>query len=100
MGVAPVLFLFGFADRGKEYAALTCGNDHLVKVWRLILWKKSASSHQCAAEMVQSLRGHSSTATSVCFDDSGAVFASTSMDKTTRLWQVYPLQRARKSTLI
>lgn len=75
-------------DKGKEYSALTCGNDHLVKIWKLTLWKKSASSHQCAVEMLRSLRGHSSTVTSVCFDDSGLLFASTSMDKTTRLWQV------------
>lgn len=76
------------ADRGKEYSVLTCGNDHLVKIWRLVLWKRSASSHQCAVEMIRSLKSHSSSVTSVCFDNSGAMFASTSMDKTTILWQV------------
>lgn len=75
-------------DRGKEYCALTCGNDHMVKMWQLTLWKRSASSHQCAVELIRSLKGHSSTVTSVCFSDGGTLFASTSMDKTTRLWQV------------
>jgi WD40 repeat protein len=77
------------ADKGKVYSALTCGNDNLVKIWQLTLWKKNTSSHQCAVEMVQSLKGHSSTVTSVCFCGGDAtLFATTSMDKTTRIWQV------------
>lgn len=80
--------LFDMLDKGKVYSALTCGNDHLVKIWQLTLWKKSEASHQCAVEIVRVLNGHSSTVTSVCFADGGTLFASTSMDKTTRLWQV------------
>ncbi|KAL4149687.1 hypothetical protein QTP88_003568 [Uroleucon formosanum] len=91
MGVnsADISTVTTITNKGKMYSALTCGNDHLVKIWQLTLWKKNAGSHQCAVEMVQSLKGHSSTVTSVCFGGANnTVFASTSMDKTTRIWQM------------
>ncbi|XP_060839716.1 WD repeat, SAM and U-box domain-containing protein 1-like isoform X4 [Rhopalosiphum padi] len=90
MGVnsADISTVTAITNKGKVYSALTCGNDNLVKIWQLTLWKKNTSSHQCAVEMVQSLKGHSSTVTSVCFCGGDAtLFATTSMDKTTRIWR-------------
>ncbi|XP_025206511.1 WD repeat, SAM and U-box domain-containing protein 1-like isoform X1 [Melanaphis sacchari] len=91
MGVnsADISTVTTITNKGKVYSILTCGNDNLVKIWQLTLWKKNAGSHQCAVIMVQSLKGHSSIVTSVCFCGADAtLFASTSMDKTTRIWRM------------
>ncbi|XP_050428558.1 WD repeat, SAM and U-box domain-containing protein 1-like isoform X2 [Adelges cooleyi] len=90
MGVssAEISPITTITNKGKMYNVLTSGNDHLIKHWQLVLWKMSSSSHQCVVELIQPLKGHSSTVTSVCFNHEGTMFASTSMDKTTRLWQV------------
>ncbi|VVC34911.1 Hypothetical protein CINCED_3A006655 [Cinara cedri] len=90
MGVnsADISPITTITTRGKVYTMLTCGNDHLVKIWQLTLWKTATCSHQCTVEMVRPLKGHSSSVTSLCFDEAGKMFASTSMDKTTRLWRM------------
>ena len=61
---------------------LTGGNDCLIKVWKV--WVKGAKKG--SIEHMKTLSGHGSTVMSVKFATSTRVFASTSGDKTLRLW--------------
>ncbi|XP_050534733.1 WD repeat, SAM and U-box domain-containing protein 1-like isoform X2 [Daktulosphaira vitifoliae] len=75
-------------NKGKIYNVMSSGSDHLIKHWQVVLWKCNSNSYQCAVKFIKSLKGHSSIVTGVCFNHDGKMLASTSMDKTIRLWQL------------
>ena len=76
------------AGEGVEYRFISGGNDNLLKVWKLVCSKRGDGSVVCAAEMVFTLVGHGSAVTDVKFNVDGKMAASTSLDKTVRLWAV------------
>ncbi|XP_063238136.1 WD repeat, SAM and U-box domain-containing protein 1-like [Bacillus rossius redtenbacheri] len=71
----------GLRDRRYRYLLATCGNDSLVKLWRVT-----------AVECVpwRSLLGHGGSVMCVRFSAvTGELLASTATDKTARLWNTY-----------
>ena len=61
---------------------MTGGNDSLLKVWKLLTRGKSAGK----MENFKILSGHGGIIMSVKFARHGKIFATTSGDKTCRLW--------------
>ncbi|XP_065199529.1 WD repeat, SAM and U-box domain-containing protein 1-like [Planococcus citri] len=74
------------SDKGKEYKVVTGGNDNLVKIWNITFKKYNETLGRCDYELLFSIVGHASAVTFVKFDFAGNMVASTSLDKTTRLW--------------
>lgn len=75
-------------NRNRVFKVLTCGTDHLVKLWKVYSLENEeldkTGNFECIAQFV----GHSSAVTGVCFDSTGCLAASSSLDKTARLWDI------------
>ena len=71
-------------DMAHYYSILASGgNDGLIKIWKVFDIPEMFGKY----EFVQELTGHGSTIMSLCFSPkSGKLMASTSGDKTARLW--------------
>ena len=66
---------------------LTGGNDSLIKVWKI--WVRG--SKKSAIEHVKTLTGHGSSIMSIKCASNSKLFASTSGDKTLRIWDANAL---------
>lgn len=73
-----------------EYTMYSCGNDHCIVVWSIyfIVQAKATGGKMCLTKVKLRLNGHSSAISQIRVSASGNVLASTSIDKTTRLWDV------------
>ncbi|KAK7580358.1 hypothetical protein V9T40_000987 [Parthenolecanium corni] len=73
-------------NRGKIYQLVTGGNDNLLKLWKISYRKVNEVVHNCSSDLLYNIVGHGSAVTDVKFHFSGNIIASTSIDKTVRLW--------------
>ncbi|XP_014275850.1 WD repeat, SAM and U-box domain-containing protein 1 isoform X2 [Halyomorpha halys] len=73
-----------------EYTMLSCGNDHNIAIWSVILicGGKTAGEKNCYSTLQKRLIGHSSAVSQIRISLDGSLLASTSIDKTTRIWQL------------
>ncbi|XP_023289157.1 WD repeat, SAM and U-box domain-containing protein 1 [Orussus abietinus] len=72
----------------KLYQLVTCGNDHNVKIWNVHVVQEKCEQQPRTASITlnQILEKHGSTLTCTRFSTSGLYLASTSLDKTTIIW--------------
>lgn len=73
-----------------EYTMLTCGNDQNIAIWSvtLICGGKTAGDKCCYSTLQKRLYGHSSAVSQIRISLDGSLLASTSIDKTVRIWQL------------
>ncbi|XP_073986233.1 WD repeat, SAM and U-box domain-containing protein 1-like isoform X2 [Rhodnius prolixus] len=70
-------------DRGGKYEVATCGNDCLIKVWKV-------KAQENRIILVWTLKGHGGSVTCVRYSPKlSEMIASTGTDKTCRLWDAY-----------
>ncbi|XP_047103130.1 WD repeat, SAM and U-box domain-containing protein 1-like [Schistocerca piceifrons] len=84
----------GLTESNEElfhrYNFATCGNDHLVKLWELLVGKKEKHHTKTPLQLksVVSMEGHSSAVTCVRFSPSGSYIASAGIDKICCIWDL------------
>ncbi|XP_069690703.1 WD repeat, SAM and U-box domain-containing protein 1-like [Periplaneta americana] len=73
-----------------RYLLATCGNDNEVKLWHVVVGKyvKHLDTTPCDITLHQCLEGHTSALMCVRFSPGGNYLASSSLDKTVRVWEV------------
>ncbi|KAJ4432103.1 hypothetical protein ANN_20718 [Periplaneta americana] len=91
--VAHSSFLCVADDDGSlshRYLLATCGNDNEVKLWHVVVGKyvKHLDTTPCDITLHQCLEGHTSALMCVRFSPGGNYLASSSLDKTVRVWEV------------
>ncbi|XP_039298056.1 WD repeat, SAM and U-box domain-containing protein 1 [Nilaparvata lugens] len=75
-------------NRSRVFKVLSCGTDHLVKLWNVYYMENEQLDRSGSFECIAQFAGHSSAVTGVCFDGTGSFAASSSLDKTARLWDI------------
>lgn len=76
----------------KTYLLATCGNDSLVKLWRIIVQKSGHTWNfdELNVKQWRSLQGHGGNVICVRFSPIvGEVICSTATDRQARIWSVY-----------
>lgn len=73
----------GDGGMGKLCLMVTGGHDHFVKLWNVTLGIKPS------IQPLRTLQGHSESVMCVRISAIGALIASSSGDKTVRLWEVH-----------
>ncbi|XP_063976386.1 WD repeat, SAM and U-box domain-containing protein 1-like [Diachasmimorpha longicaudata] len=72
----------------KLYQLVTCGNDHIVKLWDVrVIQGKGDNAVSASIVLARVLEKHSSALTCVRFSSNGAYIASCGLDKTIVLWE-------------
>lgn len=78
---------------GQSYLLATCGNDSMVKLWRISVEKGSDDElnfDNVEVKIWRTLQGHGGNVISVRFSPNvGEVVCSTGTDRQARLWSVY-----------
>ena len=71
----------------------SCGNDHNIAIWSVVLLcgNKSSLDKMCYSTLQKRLYGHSSAVSQIRSSLNGDLLVSTAIDKTTRIWQVIGL---------
>lgn len=87
-------------DRGVEYRFISGGNDNLIKMWKITCRKQYDEALFCSSELVYTIVGHGSLITDVKFNAFGNMAASTSLDKTVRLWGVSRKSYPKKKIVV
>ncbi|PSN46100.1 hypothetical protein C0J52_02299 [Blattella germanica] len=74
----------------QQYLLATCGNDHMVKLWHVVVgqYVKHLDITPTKIDLHLSLDGHTSAGMCVRFSPGGHYIASSSLDKTIRVWEV------------
>lgn len=73
-----------------EFTLFSCGNDHSIVMWSVsyIVGAKASGEKLCTTRTLKRLNGHSSAISQIRISPSGDLISSTSIDKTSRLWDV------------
>ncbi|XP_033208709.1 WD repeat, SAM and U-box domain-containing protein 1-like isoform X2 [Belonocnema kinseyi] len=73
----------------KLYQLITCGNDHIVKLWevRVAQEKCNPKGSVASINLCRTMEKHSSALTCVRISSNGMYTASSSLDKTTIVWE-------------
>jgi len=79
--------ILGDGGMGKLCLMVTGGHDHNVKLWNVTLGLQSS------IQPLRTLQGHSESVMCVRISAIGGLIASSSGDKTVRLWTVSASQR-------
>ena len=74
----------------QRYLLATCGNDNVVKLWHFVVgqYMKHLDKTPCELSVFQTLEGHTSALMCVRFSPGGNYLASSSLDRTVRIWEV------------
>jgi WD40 repeat protein len=77
-----------------RYLLATCGNDNVIKLWHVVLgqYVKHLDITPCELSVYLILEGHTSAMMCVRFSPGGSYLASSSLDKTVRIWEVSSLK--------
>lgn len=73
----------------KIYTLATSGNDHVIKLWQItyqITPKHLGELGEINIEQINELEGHESAITCVKYSANSVLLASTSLDKSIKLW--------------
>ncbi|XP_015187428.1 PREDICTED: WD repeat, SAM and U-box domain-containing protein 1 isoform X1 [Polistes dominula] len=73
----------------KVYQLVTCGNDHNVKLWEVIVIqdKCEVQPNSATINLYRVMEKHSSALTCVKFSSNGLYIASSGLDKTAIIWE-------------
>lgn len=73
----------------KVYTVATCGNDHNIKIWKLVYLvapKHLGELGSVHIEQINELEGHESAITCLKYSSNSAFIASASLDKSVKIW--------------
>ncbi|XP_043686565.1 WD repeat, SAM and U-box domain-containing protein 1-like [Vespula pensylvanica] len=73
----------------KVYQLVTCGNDHNVKLWEVMVIQEKVETQPNSAtiNLYRVMEKHSSALTCVRFSSNGLYIASSGLDKTAIIWE-------------
>ncbi|XP_017753364.1 PREDICTED: WD repeat, SAM and U-box domain-containing protein 1-like isoform X2 [Eufriesea mexicana] len=73
----------------KLYELVTCGNDHYVKLWEIIVIQSKCETQSSIVKinLCRIMEKHSNALTCVCFNTNGLFIGSSSFDKTAVIWE-------------
>ncbi|KAL1140395.1 hypothetical protein AAG570_000327 [Ranatra chinensis] len=75
----------------RSYLLVSCGNDHCVVLWQVSMRQQDKPQNTFVVHTpvaLMTLQGHTSAVLSARFSPKGDMLASTSIDKTARIWEV------------
>ncbi|KAK9504366.1 hypothetical protein O3M35_010714 [Rhynocoris fuscipes] len=76
----------------RSYLLVSSGNDHFVRVWQVSISQSGKNTSHILPPpqpvLLAKLQGHHSAVTQIRISSDGELIASTSIDKTTRIWQL------------